>query len=97
MKGFFAPAYATAIRYEERLDRLDELSVKTQYDGEIPDLIGRVHALQDEWVGFELDPVHVVTWDNSKRDPERLPEPSTDGPNYNYGYPDDAGATQPNE
>lgn len=94
LKGFFVHAYATVVRDD---DRLDETFVETQYDGEIPDLIARIHARQDEWVWFELDPAHVVTWDNSKLDAERLPEPPVDGLTYTYGYPEDAGAAEPSE
>lgn len=95
LRGYFAHVYATVVRDEARLDRLDETFVETQYDGAVPDLVARVHARQDEWVWFELDPAHVVTWDNSKIAPERLPEPPEGGPRYEYGYPDDAGAAEP--
>lgn len=97
LKGFFVHAYATVVREPPRLARLDDVFVETQYDGEMPELVARVHARQDEWVWFELEPAHVVTWDNSKLDPERLPEPPAAGPSYTYGYPDDAGAAEPDQ
>jgi general stress protein 26 len=97
LRGFFAHAYATVVRAEDRLTRLDETFLETQYGGKMPDLLARIHARQDEWVWFELDAAHVVTWDNSKIDPERLPEPPADGPTYAYGFPEDAGAAEPLE
>jgi len=97
LRGFFTHAYATVVRDGERLDRLDETFLEKQYGGEMPDLVARVHTGQDEWVWFELEPANVVTWDNSKLDPERLPEPPAGGPRYEYGYPEDAGAAEPDE
>lgn len=97
LRGFFAHAYATVVRDEDRLDRLDESFTEKHYGGTVPDLIAWVHTLQDEWVWFELDPAHVVTWDNSKLDAECLPKPPVDGPSYKYGYPEDAGAAEPSE
>lgn len=95
LKGFFAHAYATVVREERRLARLDEAFVEQQYGGVMPDLLVRVHATQDEWLWFELDPVHSLTWDNSKLDLERLPEPQADRLTYSYDRPEDAGAAEP--
>lgn len=97
LKGFFAHAYATVVRDEDRLNLLDESFAEKHYGGTVPDLVARVHALQEEWVWFELDPAHVVKWDNSKLNPERLPEPPAKGPKYAYGHPDDAGAAEPSK
>lgn len=97
LKGFFAQAYATIVRDEDRLNRLDKSFVEKHYDGAVPDLVSRVHDMQDEWVWFELNPANIVTWDNSKLDPDRLPESPSGGPTYAYGYPEDAGAAEPSE
>lgn len=96
LRGAFMHGYATLVRDESLIAELEELWVEQAYDGEIPDVVKTVYNMRSGWVWFAIDPVHTVTWDNTKLDPERITDRETpDELPFSYDFPADAGAAEP--
>lgn len=96
LRGVFMHAYATLVRSADRIEALDESFDRKHFDGSSSKAHRRVHATRDAFVWFELEPVNVVTWDNTDIDPDRLPEVG-DKEVHTYDLPDDAGEAEPTE
>ncbi|ADJ16866.1 pyridoxamine 5'-phosphate oxidase-related, FMN-binding protein (plasmid) [Halalkalicoccus jeotgali B3] len=98
LRGMFVHGYATVVTDDQKRPELENAWVERFYDGEIPDVVKKVYSKRDGWIWFDVEPVHTVTWDNRKLDPERLvDEDAPDGMPFSYGLPDDIGAATPDD
>lgn len=98
LRGVFMHGYAEAVTDDSLFSRLERAWIDSFYGGEIPDVVKQVYARRDGWIWFEIEPVHVVTWDNRKLDPSRLLEdPVPGGSPFSYDLPEELGAATPDE
>lgn len=96
LRGVFFHGRATIVSREEKMKRLERAWIDQCYDGELPPIVKQVYSRRDGWVWFEITPVHRVSWDNTKLDPEKLVDDQDlpDSP-FDYAVPEDAGAAEP--
>lgn len=96
LRGVFVHGYATAIRDPERMRELEASWKEKLHGGERPELLKRAHAQHGTTMWIRIDPANVVTWDNTKLDPDRLPPvPEGESADFTYDIPDDLGAAEP--
>lgn len=96
LRGAFIHGYVTLVRDESLIAEIEEHWVTQAYDGEIPDVVKTVYNMRSGWIWFAIDPVHTVTWDNTKLDPERITDREVpEGLPFSYEFPADAGAAEP--
>lgn len=97
LRGVFMHGYAEVVTDESRFRKLEDAWIDSFYGGEIPDVVKKVYARRDGWIWFEIEPVHTVTWDNTKLDSSRLADEAPAGSPFSYDLPDDLGAATPGE
>lgn len=96
LRGVFLHGYATVVTDESRMARIQSAWIDNFYDGELPDVVKAVYAMRDAWIWFEIEPVNVVSWDNTTVDEARLRDRGADIEDpFTYALPDDLGAADP--
>jgi general stress protein 26 len=98
LRGVFIHGYATVVTDEDLVEVVESAWIDDFYGGSLPAVVKAVYAMRDAWIWFEIDPANVVTWDNTKIEPDRLRGrgESIDSP-FTYEVPDDLGAASPTE
>lgn len=98
LRGVFVHGTATVVVETSKMERLEQAWIDQAYGGELPPVVKTVYARREGWIWFEIDPVHRVSWDNTKLDPDRLGDlESTPKSPIEYRVPEDCGAATPDQ
>lgn len=96
LQGVFMHGYASVVRNSDRMEEIEESWKAKLHGGKRPEILKRVHARHGTTMWIEIEPVHLVTWDNTNIDPDRLaPLEPGETADFSYELPDDVGAAEP--